>query len=166
MARRRWVVRAFPRSWRARLGEQLTGLLDDMEEEAGRIPAADRFDVARAGLTERFASVRKLSLHPRVLVAASLAVMVTTAGALAFIEGTSPTARMPTSTSTTSTTQRQGTTTRTPEEIAAAQTVELQAAAQQEAAQLAAAQAAAQRAAAQAASQSSSSGQAAAVPGQ
>lgn len=92
MARRRWLVRAFPRSWRSRFGTGLTDLLDDMEKEAGRIPAADRLDVARAGLAERLDSVRRMRSQ-RLLVACGLALSVALAGTLAALESGSQPAR-------------------------------------------------------------------------
>lgn len=180
MTRWRWLIRAFRPAWRARFGEQLTGLLDEMEKEAGKIPAADRLDVARAGLTERLASVRPLSHHPRALVASGLVLLVAAAGALAAVESGSPNARTTMSTSTTSTMQPQvsntGPSVQTAQRQAAAQAAAQQAAAEARAttqaaaaaalaAQVADEQAAAQ-ATAQAATQSRSRAEAASGTGQ
>jgi hypothetical protein len=87
MTRRRWLVRVFPRSWTSRFGEQLTGLLDDIEKETGRIPVADRLDVARAGLGERMASVGRVSGHRRALVSCGVVLSIVAAGALIALEG-------------------------------------------------------------------------------
>jgi hypothetical protein len=79
MSGRRWLLRAFPRSWRARFGDQLGHLLDDMEQESGKIRAGDRLDVARAGLVER---LRELGRHRRALLGTGVALSVAAAAAL------------------------------------------------------------------------------------
>lgn len=98
-----------PTSWRNRFGAGLADLLDELEQEGGRIPVADRLDVARAGLAERLASVRHATRHPRVLVACGLALSVVVAGALAAVESDSPPAPIvrPPTMSTPPTTQPQ-----------------------------------------------------------
>lgn len=70
---RRWLLRAFPRSWRARFGVQLAHLLEDIEQESGKVRAADQLDVARAGLTER---LRDLGRHRRALLSCGAALSV------------------------------------------------------------------------------------------
>lgn len=148
MSRRQWIVRAFPRSWRARFGAGLTALLDDVEKEVGRIPAADRLDVAIAGLSERVASMRRPSRFHRALVACTLVLSVALAGTLAALESSS-TPRALVSRPTTSTTHPQASPTRrstpTPPESAYAKALAAQAAAR--AAEEAAAAAAARQAA-------------------
>lgn len=43
----------FPRAWRARYGEELAQLLDDIELEHGRVSLGDKVDVALAGSSVR-----------------------------------------------------------------------------------------------------------------
>jgi hypothetical protein len=83
MSGRRWLLWAFPRSWRARFGDQLGHLLDDMEEEAGKIRAGDQLDVARAGLTER---LRQVGRHRRALLGCGIALSVAAAAALTALQ--------------------------------------------------------------------------------
>jgi hypothetical protein len=83
MSGRRWLLRAFPRSWRARFGDQLGRLLDDIEEESGKIRAGDQLDVARAGLAERF---REFGRHRQALLTCGVILSVAAAAAFSAIE--------------------------------------------------------------------------------
>lgn len=87
MGRRRWLVRAFPRSWRARFGDELEHLLSDMEQEKGHIGAKDLLDVARAGLTVRLST---LGRHRRALVRFGVAICFAAAGIVATLMVASP----------------------------------------------------------------------------
>ncbi len=85
MSGRRWLVRAFPRSWRVRFGDQLGHLLDDIEEESGKIRAGDQLDVARAGLTERLGELRR---HRQAILGGGVALFVAVAAALTALQFT------------------------------------------------------------------------------
>ena len=85
MSGRRWLLRAFPRSWRVRFGDQLGHLLDDMEEESGKIRAGDQLDVARAGLTERLG---ELGRHRQAILGGGVALFVAAAAALTALQFT------------------------------------------------------------------------------
>ena len=78
-----WLLRAFPRSWRAPFGEQLGHLLDEMEEESGKIRAGDQLDVARAGLAERF---REFGRHRQALLTCGVILSVAAAAAFAALQ--------------------------------------------------------------------------------
>jgi hypothetical protein len=157
MSGRRWLLRAFPRSWRARFGDQLGHLLHEMERESGKIRVGDQLDVARAGLTER---LREIGQHRRALlscgIALSSAAVVGAFTVFTFVSGPSSqiASPPPPASSTTHpeisrpTTPGQITTTQTRKKNAAAEGAAQQAALQ---AQVAAQTAAAARAAAEAA---------------
>lgn len=57
MGRHRWLLRAFPRRWRARYGAELEDLLADMGSD-GPVAWRDRLDVAAAGASERLRRLR------------------------------------------------------------------------------------------------------------
>jgi hypothetical protein len=161
----RWLVRAFPRGWRNRYGDQLTDLLHEIEKETGRVGVSDRLDVARAGLAERLVPVGRAQRRRWIVAACGVTAAVAVAGAAAGLGAVSSTSR-PRVASTTTTaranagdgstrgTSRTGTIGTAPQHAAAQAAAAAAALAQQQAAQQAAAQAAAaaaQRAAAQAA---------------
>lgn len=156
MSGRRLLLRAFPRSWRARFGDQLADLLDDMEQERGKIRAGDQLDVARAGLTER---LRDLGQHRRALLTCGAALSVAAVAAFTALQFASVPASQivspPGAASSTThpeisapTASGHTTPTQTPQKNAAARAAARRAAVQ---AQLAAQTAAAARAAAEAA---------------
>lgn len=83
MSGRHRLLRAFPRRWRARFGDQLGHLLDDIEQESGRLRARDQLDVARAGFTERLSELRR---HRRALVSCGVALSLVIASVFVVLE--------------------------------------------------------------------------------
>lgn len=58
------LLRVYPAAWRARYGEELATLVQELEHEA-RMSWHDRVDVARAGLGERVRALTAAGLPPR-----------------------------------------------------------------------------------------------------
>ena len=47
------MLRWYPPAWRARYGDELTALMEDMYAASGRVPPRARLGLVRAGLVER-----------------------------------------------------------------------------------------------------------------
>jgi hypothetical protein len=72
----RSLTRLFPRHWRTRYGKEIADLVEDMKQDERGFRLRDRFDLARAGLSERGAEIWWRGAHsPRIV-----ALRIVTAG--------------------------------------------------------------------------------------
>jgi hypothetical protein len=80
-----WLLRAFPRAWRDRYGDEVADLLSDIESDETKLRTSDLLDLVRAGASQRCVEVWRRMTHPRRQLAARMAIGGVGLAALALV---------------------------------------------------------------------------------
>jgi hypothetical protein len=80
-----WLLRAFPRAWRDRYGDEVADLLSDIESDETKLRPSDLLDLVRAGASQRCVEVWRRMTHPRRQLAARMAIGGVGLAALALV---------------------------------------------------------------------------------